>query len=777
MGGSLGLKMTSCSGFLLLLLLLSPALHAQLSVNFSITTGNDCTRPAVCTPLPANMTRQCLGTDFSHTHISLSLANDSVTIQEVNEKLVMWKGLRNVPKCWEVVQPLLCAVYMPKCEDGRVELPSYDMCNVVQSPCRIVELERGWPHFLQCNEEHMPRDCSEPNTYKAVTFNLTGGCEPPLVETDNEKSWYENVEGCGIQCKNPLYTEEDHHKVHIFIAVFAGLCVVCTLFTLCTFFADWKNSSKYPAVILFYMNGCFFLGSIGFLAQFSDGAREDIVCRHDGTMRLAEPSEGENLSCVIVFVIVYYFILAGVFWFVMLAYSWHLSFRALGTPKDPLQGKPAYFHLISWTMPFVLVVIILAINQVDGDSVAGICFVGYQNHYYRAGFVLSPIGLCLVSGGFYLVQGLVTLCTIDKENPGLLSDKASTKIKGTIARIGVFAGLAFGFVFITFACHLYEFTNQAQWEKGFQDYLVCEANVTLESQLVDDVNTLPTCALKTRPNLTIVMVHLFSMFGAGIAMSMWVWTPATLAIWKRMWRKVTRQPINEPVKLKKSKMIAKAFAKKRDKGNDDEEDRLSLSFESVSHDDAIGMKLDLPPSSVVGDDPTSSSSWGNNVPVRMLARRGAAYPIATIGSSPRATPDSSDSGRPLTRGRTTLETEAVIEPPPRNNRRTQSSRSRRQGGASSSRKHRLRNMHHPGRLETPLDDAFSDAEDCMELPEAPGMVGDSVNMVQGGAWGHKGRSLSTIPVLPAIQQKKRVSIMQQPTMFEMPGESGIEHAL
>lgn len=36
-------------------------------------------------------------------------------------------------------------------------------------------------------------------------------------------------------------------------------------------------------------------------------------------------------------------------------------------------------------------------------------------------------------------------------------------------------------------------------------------------------------------------------------------------------------------------MIAKAFAKKRDKGNEDEEDRLSLSFESVSHDDAIGM--------------------------------------------------------------------------------------------------------------------------------------------------------------------------------------------
>ena len=53
--------------------------------------------------------------------------------------------------------------------------------------------------------------------------------------------------------------------------------------------------------------------------------------------------------------------------------------------------------------------------------------------------------------------------------------------------------------------------------------------------------------------------------------------------------RVTRQPVNEPIKLKKSKMIAKAFAKKKDMGKDDDNDRLSLSFESASHDDAIGM--------------------------------------------------------------------------------------------------------------------------------------------------------------------------------------------
>lgn len=57
-----------------------------------------------------------------------------------------------------------------------------------------------------------------------------------------------------------------------------------------TFLADWKNSNRYPAVILFYVNACFFIGSIGWLAQFMDGAREEIVCKSDNTMRLGEPS-------------------------------------------------------------------------------------------------------------------------------------------------------------------------------------------------------------------------------------------------------------------------------------------------------------------------------------------------------------------------------------------------------------------------------------------------------------------------------------------------------
>uniref|UniRef100_A0A672UH10 Protein smoothened n=1 Tax=Strigops habroptila TaxID=2489341 RepID=A0A672UH10_STRHB len=535
-------------------------------------------------------------------------------------------GLRNAPRCWDVIQPLLCAVYMPKCEDGQVELPSQTLCQATRAPCTIVERERGWPDFLKCTTDRFPEGC--PNEVQNIKFNSSGQCEAPLVRTDNPKSWYEDVEGCGIQCQNPLFTEKEHREMHVYIAAFSSVTIFCTFFTLATFVADWRNSNRYPAVILFYVNACFFVGSIGWLAQFMDGARDEIVCRADGTMRLGEPTSNETLSCVIIFVIVYYSLMSGVIWFVMLTYAWHTSFKALGTTYQPLVGKTSYFHLITWSIPFVLTVAILAVAQVDGDSVSGICFVGYKNYRYRAGFVLAPIGLVLIVGGYFLIRGVMTLFSIKSNHPGLLSEKAASKINETMLRLGIFGFLAFGFVFITFGCHFYDFFNQAEWERSFREYVLCEANVTIATQTNKPI---PDCEIKNRPSLLVEKINLFAMFGTGISMSTWVWTKATLLIWKRTWCRLTGQSDDQPKRIKKSKMIAKAFSKRKELLRDPGQE-LSFSMHTVSHDGPVaGLAFDI-------NEPSAdvSSAWAQHV-TKMVARRGAILP-QDISVTPVATP-------------------------------------------------------------------------------------------------------------------------------------------
>ncbi|KAJ8262247.1 hypothetical protein GJAV_G00164270 [Gymnothorax javanicus] len=555
-----------------------------------------------------------------------SETEDSSTQEEAFEKLAMWSGLRNAPGCWAVIQPLLCAVYMPKCENGRVELPSQSLCQATRKPCAIVERERGWPNFLQCSLERFPQGCQ--NEVQKLKFNTSGQCEAPLVKTDNENSWYEDVEGCGIQCNNPLFTEDEHSDMHAYIALFGSITLFCTFFTLATFLADWKNSNRYPAVILFYVNACFFIGSIGWLAQFMDGARTEIVCKSDNTMRLGEPTSTETLSCVIIFVIVYYSLMSGVIWFVMLTYAWHTSFKALGTTHQPLSGKTSYFHLVTWSIPFVLTVAILAIAQVDGDSVSGICFVGYKNYHYRAGFVLAPIGLVLIIGGYFLIQGVMTLFSIKSNHPGLLSEKAASKINETMLRLGIFGFLAFGFVFITFGCHFYDFFNQAEWERSFREFVFCEANVTIAHQTNKPI---PECNIKNRPSLLVEKINLFAMFGTGIAMSTWVWTKATLLIWKRTWFRILGRSDDEPKRIKKSKMIAKAFSKRKELQQDPEKE-LSFSLHTVSHDGPVaGINFDL-------NEPSAdmSSAWVQHV-TKMVARRGAILP-QDISITPSVTP-------------------------------------------------------------------------------------------------------------------------------------------
>ncbi|KAL7979839.1 hypothetical protein Chor_008177 [Crotalus horridus] len=224
----------------------------------------------------------------------------------------------------------------------------------------------------------------------------------------------------------------------------------------------------------------------------------------------------------------------------MLTYAWHTSFKALGTTYQPLAGKTSYFHLVTWSVPFVLTVAILAV-----------------------------------------AQALLT---------------------GVLSSPGIFGFLAFGFVFITFGCHFYDFFNQAEWERSFREYVLCEANVTIAAQTKKPI---PDCGIKNRPSLLVEKINLFAMFGTGISMSTWVWTKATLLIWKRTWGRLTGQSNNEPKRLKKSRMIAKAFSP--------------------------GLAFDL--SEPSGD---MSSAWAQHV-TKMVARRGAIL-SQDVSVTPVATP-------------------------------------------------------------------------------------------------------------------------------------------
>lgn len=95
------------------------------------------------------------------------------------------------------------------------------------------------------------------------------------------------------------------------------------------------KSNKFFFRIFFHIFPSFlykihFLFQFRWALQFLPGHRENIVCRRDGTLRHSEPSAGENLACIIPFILIYYFLIAANIWFSIFTYAWYLQTKDRG---------------------------------------------------------------------------------------------------------------------------------------------------------------------------------------------------------------------------------------------------------------------------------------------------------------------------------------------------------------------------------------------------------------------------------------------------------------
>ncbi|XP_067623011.1 protein smoothened [Eurosta solidaginis] len=570
-----------------------------------------CVRHGRCEKL-VNVT--CLGAKIPYDYTSLDLT-DYRSQEHMLKHLSSYRALRHVPKCWAVIQPFLCAVFMPKCEqiNGKdmVYLPAVEMCRKTWEPCRIVYNSSYFPEFLRCNETLFPPKCT--NDVQEMKFNATGSCLAPLVPADSSSSYYPGIEGCGVQCKDPLYTDDEQRQIHKLIQWFSMLCFLANIFVVTTFLIDWENANKYPALIVFYINFCYMIACLGWMAQFTPGSREDIVCRKDGTLRHSEPTAGENLSCIVVFVLVYYFLTAAMVWFVFLTYAWHL--RAVGNVQDRIDKKGSYFHLVAWSLPLVLTITTMALSEVDGNSTVGICFVGYLNHSIRAGLLLGPLCGVVLVGGYFVIRGMIMLFGLKHFANDIKSASASNKIHLIIVRMGFCTLFTLIFILASIACHWTEFRHAQVWTESLRKFIICR------------ISTEEHCKIETRPSIALLQLHLLCVFGAGIVMSTWCWTPASLETWRRFLRRKCGKEVVEEVKMPKHKVIAQTWAKRKefeDKG------RLSITLYNT-HTDPVGLNFDV---NDLNSSETNeiSSTWANYLP-QFVKRRMALTGAGTANSS------------------------------------------------------------------------------------------------------------------------------------------------
>ncbi|XP_026733983.1 frizzled-2 isoform X2 [Trichoplusia ni] len=495
----------------------------------------------------------CRGIGYNLTSFPNALDHD--TQEEAGLEVHQYWPLVEI-KCSADLKFFLCSVYTPICiEDYAKPLPACrSVCERARAGCAPLMQKYGfqWPERMAC--ERLPRAgdpdqlCMEeterareppppparrpPRPACSDPKNCAGGaaagepppgdcacaCRPPLVSVRalHNASTLAGVPACALPCRGAFFTREEKEFAAVWVALWGGLCAASTLMTLTTFLID-SQRFKYPERPIVYLSACYFMVALGYLARLALG-HDEVAC--EGAL-LRTSANGPG-ACTLVFVLVYFFGMASSIWWVVLSFAWFLA-AGLKWGNEAIAGYAQYYHLAAWLIPAAKTVAVLLAGAVDGDPVAGICYVGNSSPENLKRYVLAPLIVYFALGATFLLAGFVSLFRIRsviKRQGGVGAGSKADKLEKLMIRIGVFSVLYAVPAGVEIGCLAYEAGGHAAWLRR----TACGA------------------ACGPRPLYSALMLKYFMALAVGITSGVWIWSGKTLESWRRVWRPPPRPP-------------------------------------------------------------------------------------------------------------------------------------------------------------------------------------------------------------------------------------------
>ena len=450
-------------------------------------------------------------------------------------------------QCSPDLKFFLCSMYAPICmKNYHKPLPACrSVCERAKAGCAPLMRQYGfaWPERMNCETlpEYGDKDqlCMDFNTtdrptnpprYPAQTAtqmpppgvterDCECRCREPLVRISNQSSGYYNrlttgdQANCAMACDGAYFSTDEKTFAQFWIGLWSVLCAISTAMTVLTFFIDMQRF-KYPERPIIFLSACYMMVSVGYIIRLIMG-NEAVACDTYGDQKIVRYMTTGPTACTFVFLLIYFFGMASSLWWVILAFTWFLS-AGLKWGQEAIASYSQYFHLAAWLIPSVKAIAVLAMSSVDGDPIAGVCYVGNQNLNNLRGFVLAPLFVYLLIGTSFLLAGFVSLFRIRN----VIKQQGRTKtdkLEKLMIRIGVFSVLYTVPATIVIACYFYEQHFRLRWERAHN----CPCS--------DDY---------VRPDYSVFMLKYFMCLVVGITSGFWIWSGKTIDSWRRFYRRV-----------------------------------------------------------------------------------------------------------------------------------------------------------------------------------------------------------------------------------------------
>lgn len=457
-------------------------------------------------------------------------------------------------QCSPELKFFLCSMYAPVCTVLEKAIPPCrSICERAKQGCEALMNKFGfqWPDRLRC--ENFPvlgngQICVGQNDSSTATVPpiIPHGTEdlskvpthdrlfrcPSVLKVPPYLNYkFLEEKDCAAPCEpqrrggNMFFTEKEIHFSRIWILVWSVLCCASTLFTVTTYLVDMQRF-RYPERPIIFLSGCYTMVSIAYIAGYFLG--DKVVCNDsftpDSYKTIVQGTKKEG--CTILFMMLYFFSMASSIWWVILSLTWFLA-AGMKWGHEAIEANSQYFHLAAWAVPAVKTISILAIGQIEGDVLSGVCYVSLSSLDPLRGFVLAPLFIYLFIGTSFLLAGFVSLFRI---RTIMKHDGTKTeKLERLMVRIGVFSVLYTVPATIVIACVFYEQAFRPHWERSWVSHNCMGLAIP--------------CPLHTGPRMTpdftVYMIKYLMTLIVGITSGFWIWSGKTLHSWHKFYTRLT----------------------------------------------------------------------------------------------------------------------------------------------------------------------------------------------------------------------------------------------